>query len=310
MNEDSQLPPLNNGLMPYEPTLFGRGNLQVCRRGKKGNILIVSLHRPRVRNAFKYNLYLDLIDVLHLCAPSDSTVAAIVLTGTGSYFSSGADLKSDLATALDEAQNSLLGRQMLHKPAGRFMMALIDFPKILAAAVQGPAVGIGCTLLMHCDLVYMSSQATLWAPFTRLALVPELCSSQTFLRSMGLSKANELLLLGKQIDAQTALQWNIASQVFDHRELNTNEPFHPQSLAMKMANEIDDRLLSVPCGDRTVDYFVALVKGRRRQEMASICREELLKLDERFNSGQVMEAAQEVRFGSSARNEKAPRSKL
>ena len=276
MSEESKLPqlPKSGSLSLSAPVSFGRGNLLVRRHGKQGNILVVSLHRPRVRNAFHDAMYLDLIDLLHLTAPPDSTVDAIVLTGSGSFFSSGADIKASFETITEEL-DSVLGRQTLYKPTGRFMMALIDYPKIIAAAVQGPAVGIACTLLMHCDLVYLSSKATLWAPFTRLALVPELCSSQTFLRTMGLSKANELLLLGKQIDAQTAVQWNIGSQVIDHHELNTTDPFHPQSLAIKMANEIEQRLLSLPCGDRTVQYFVSLVKGSRRQEMGKICREEV-----------------------------------
>ena len=271
-------PPINDRAHSPSPVSFGRGNLSVCRRGRLGNILIVAFNRPHVRNAFHDDMYLDLIDLLHLTAPSDSSISAIVLTGTGSFFNSGADLKSDFDTVMDEAMNSLLGRQMLHKSAGRFMMALIAYPKIFAAAVQGPAVGIACTLLMHCDLVHLSSQATLWAPFTRLALVPELCSSQTFMHSMGLSKANEMLLLGKEINAKTALEWNIASQVINQHEINTTDPFDPNSLASRMANELDERLLSLPCGDRTVEYFIALVKGSRRRELQSVCLEEVRSL--------------------------------
>jgi len=314
MIKRSSLPP--NGTSATVPAKFGRGNLLVCRRGRKGNVVVAALHRPDTHNAFHDAMYEDLIELLQLSARDDS-VAALVLSGTGPYFSSGADLKADggLAAAVKESEESIGGREMLRKPAGRFMMALIAFPKVIAAAVQGPAVGIGVTLLLHCDLVHMSPQANLWVPFTRLALVPELCSSRTFVDSMGLSKANELLLLGKRIDAQTSLAWNIASRVVDVTKGDsssniaaaTTDPFHPNSLASRMVNDIDRKLLQLPCGERTSQYFVSLMRGSRRQEMERVCREELIKLDERFNTGQVKIAAQQVQFGSASKGKTQPR---
>ena len=122
--------------------------------------------------------------------------------------------------------------------------------------------------------------------------VPELCSSATFIESMGLSKANEMLLLGKKIDAETALQWNICSQVV--RGTNTEDPFHYDSLANNMAREVDERLLKLPLGDRTGQVFVSLVRGQRQARMQRICRTELVKLDERFNDGEVLEATMQL----------------
>lgn len=226
----------------------------------------------------------------------DPTYSAIVLTGSGPYFSSGADLSTG---AFVPEPN---GRRTRDKPAGRFMLSIIRFPKIFAAAVNGPAVGIAVTLLMHCDLVHCSDKATFWAPFTRLALVPELCSSATFIESHGLSKANELLLLGKKIDARTALDWNICSKV-----VNTEvgaDPFHINSLASNMCTEIDKKLLSLPLGERTASYFVSFIKGTRRERMEQICFAELNKLDERFDSGQVHEASRYVKIGSSSKHSK------
>ena len=146
------------------PQTFGRGNISICRSGSKGSILIVAMNRPNVKNAFSDDLYLDLVDVMASVA-TDPSFAALILTGTGSYFSSGADLKG--SSMLNEDGSA---RNTLNLPPGRFMMALIEFPKILCAAVNGPAIGIGVTLLLHCDLCYCSDAATLWAPFTRLAL--------------------------------------------------------------------------------------------------------------------------------------------
>jgi enoyl-CoA hydratase/carnithine racemase len=283
--------------------LSGRGTLRSCRRGAKNSILLVALTRLRVNNAFNDDVYEDLIDVLHWTS-KDSSIAAIVLTGSGPYFSSGADLKGNTYSPEQS------GRQTLHKPAGRFMLALIAYPKIIAAAVNGPAVGIATTLLMHCDLVHCVPTATFWAPFTRLALVPELCSSATFYAAMGLSKANELLLLGKKIDAATALQWNICSQIVSNGAVGADcDPFDSQSLASHMCRELDQKLLSLPAGDKTAQYFVSMVKGARRVQMEQICREELYKLDERFDTGQVSAAASALKIGSAAKNE-APQSRL
>jgi enoyl-CoA hydratase/carnithine racemase len=155
------------------PTTYGRGNILACRSGSKGSILIVAMNRPRVKNAFSDDLYLDLIDVMSEVA-ADPSLAALILTGTGSYFSSGADLKGGSMMNDDGS-----ARDTLNLPAGRFMIGLLEFPKILCAAVNGPAIGIGVTLLLHFDLCHCSETATLWAPFTRLALGAfEICNTR------------------------------------------------------------------------------------------------------------------------------------
>ena len=97
------------------------GTLQIARRGKQNSILLVALHRPKVKNAFNDDLYLDLIALLQQVAVDD-TLSAIVLTGTGPYFSSGADL-NQMVDVDDE-------RGMIDKPPGRFMMELLKFPKV------------------------------------------------------------------------------------------------------------------------------------------------------------------------------------
>jgi enoyl-CoA hydratase/carnithine racemase len=296
------------------PQSYGRGNLRVCRRGEGGGapgavlqdsgILLVALHRPAVRNAFNDDMYLDLLDLLHETS-LDASIACIVLTGTGSYFSSGADLKSFKQNSnTSNEEESRRNTTMLQKPAGRFMMALLAYPKMICAAVQGPAVGIGVTLLLHCDLVHLSPNATLWIPFSRLALVPELCSSVVLRENMGLSKANELLLLGRKIDAQTAYEWNLCSRLVEtaaDTATDLDNPFHPNSLASRMAAEIQERLLSLPMSGQTVEYFCQLVKGGRRREiLQQVCRNELSKLDERFHVGHVHAAARQLSIGSSS----------
>ncbi len=283
-----------------------RGTLKFCRRGPKGSIVLAALHRPTVKNAVNDDVYEDLIDLLYE-TERDSSISALVLTGSGSYFSSGADLKHQ--NFMPEPK----GRNSKHKPVGRFMTKIISYPKLLAAAVNGPAVGIGVTLLFHCDLVWCTTTATFWTPFSRIALVPELCSSTTFPNRMGLAKANEFFLLGTKIDASTALQWNICSRIVQDVDLS-GDPFHSLSLANQMAQQIDQQLLSLPLGDQTAQLFVSMVRGRQQQQqqhLQSTCQQELALMDQRFDSGQVAEAVSYLALDSTKRNEiSLPRSKL
>lgn len=223
--------------------------------------------------------YFDLLDAMS-ASITDESVAAFVLASSGRFFSSGNDLSS-FGRSTDEPP------KQQPSPASRFMYALIEYPKLLACAVQGPAVGIATTMLPHFDLVFASSRATFWTPFTRIAVVPEMCSSVTFRELMGVSKANELLLLGRTIDAKTAYEWNMISRVIPEPIPTTKS--NPLWLAEKLCSTLDENLLSLPLGDRTASYFVKLVRSSGRKEyLANICRTELKQLEERFLSGQVL----------------------
>lgn len=243
----------------------------------------------------------------------DESICGIVLTGIGKYFSSGADIKDNIDKSTDKNtfEPERNGRETIHKPSGRFMMEIISYPKILAAAVNGPAVGIGVTLLMHCDIVHCIDTATFWIPFTRLALVPELGSSYTLMNTIGLSKANELLLLGKKINANIAYEYNICSKIITDYDRSFNNPFISKySIANQLCNEIDECLLSLPLGNESVSYFIQLMKGSRRQQMEQIVRNELIQLDERFDTGQVYEASQILLSSTKNKNKQQQRSKL
>lgn len=134
-------------------------------------------------------------------AGGDEAVIAVVITGTGPYFSAGADL-----TAMPTEGDPFEATE-------QFMTAVIDFEKPLIAVVNGPAIGIGVTLLAHCSLVVATSAATFWTPFTRIALVPEFCSSILFPRILGPSLAGEMLMFSKAITADEALRGGLVSRV-------------------------------------------------------------------------------------------------
>jgi enoyl-CoA hydratase/carnithine racemase len=119
---------------------------------------------------------------------------------------------------------------------------------------------------------------------------------------MGLSKTNELLLLGKKIDANTALQWNICSRVIKSEDL---DPFQPGSLAKYMANEVDKCLLQLPLGAKTASIFVDLVRRNRKDRLKEICLKELEHLDARFNRGDVLTAIMNLKdFNNNLRRSK------
>lgn len=249
------------------------------------------------------------MDCLKL-AEEDDTLHAVVLTGVGMYFSSGADLQDSRGLGFGEkssqhvnesARSSSSAIRMCDRPAGRFMMAILNFSKLLCAAVNGPAVGIAVPLLLHCDLVHLHPDATLWAPFARLALVPEFCASITFRATHGLAKANELLLLGTRISADEAVyQYGFGSRVVPADAALS--PFESGSLADQMCDTIGRKLLSLPCGDITVKVFQQLIKNPWKDRLKEICSRELSVLDERFRSGQVQEAVRRMQIGSSSRS--------
>lgn len=150
------------------PSVYGRGTVSICRRGKNDSILIAAINRPHVKNALNDDVYEDMIAILEH-VKMDPSLSAVVWTGAGPYFSSGADV-NDVHFETGDKNSSKAPESILNKPGGRFMVAIVSLPKILCAAVQGPIVGIAATALMQCDLVYFSDQAFFWAPFTRLAL--------------------------------------------------------------------------------------------------------------------------------------------
>lgn len=157
-------------------------------------ILTVRLDRPAKKNALTRAMYRALAAALHR-AGEDGDVRAVVLTGTGDFFTSGNDLQDFLAHGTGDEE----------RPAFDFMRALMALDKPVIAAVNGPGVGIGTTMLLHCDFVYAAPGAYLHMPFVDLAVVPEFASSLTVPALVGRARAAELLLLGEKMSAERAV---------------------------------------------------------------------------------------------------------
>jgi enoyl-CoA hydratase/carnithine racemase len=168
----------------------------------------LTISRPARRNALDRATYAALVSALAKAA-TDDTIRVVVLTGANGCFTSGNDLSDfqDVNTPVDEAEQPSAGMT--------FLKALIAFPKPVIAAVEGFAIGIGTTLLLHCDLAYAGRGAQFRLPFVPLGLCPEGASSYLLPLVAGPKRAAELLLLGETFTAATAADAGLVNEVTD-----------------------------------------------------------------------------------------------
>jgi enoyl-CoA hydratase/carnithine racemase len=162
---------------------------------------LLTFNRPDRANAFNEELYHAAADALR-AAEHDDDVAVVVFTGAGKAFCAGTDLL-EMAETVDGTGTSRTGF-----PA--FVDALQDFPKPLLAAVNGAAVGLGFTMLAHCDVVFVSDHARLLAPFTNMGVAPEAASSYLLPRRMGRQRASLSLFTSDWISAEDAVAAGLA----------------------------------------------------------------------------------------------------
>lgn len=172
-------------------------------------VLLLTLDRPRTKNAFNDRQYDDFRDAL-LDARESDAVRAVVITGRGDAFSSGQDLSE---MARPRPPGAAAGGFM------PFLEALATFDKPLLAAVNGVAVGIGTTLLLHCDIVYVGASARLRMPFVSIGFIPEAGSSYLLQQIVGSQKAAELVLSSDWISSSDAAEWGLAARCCRDDEL-------------------------------------------------------------------------------------------
>jgi enoyl-CoA hydratase/carnithine racemase len=187
-----------------------------------GSVLELVLDRPERKNAFTNAMYTKLAEELNQAAQK-AEVAAVLLRGEGGNFSSGNDLKDFL-----ESPPSGTDAPVFH-----FLSAMATFPKPIVCAVEGFAVGIGTTLLLHADIVYAADTARFQLPFINLGLVPEGGSSLLLPRIAGSKAAHELLLFGEAFDAEAALRHGLINQIIEQPRLIEFARQRTQLLASK-----------------------------------------------------------------------------
>ena len=176
---------------------------------KSGSVLTLTLNRPEKKNALTAEMYAVLGGAIESTA-DDPDVRCILLQGNGDSFTAGNDL-SEFAAINSGDRERASGNALI--------AALARTPTPIVAAVHGRAIGVGTTMLLHCDLVFVTEDAKLSTPFVNLALVPEAASSLLLPARIGYPRAFAMFVLGEAIDGPTAAAWGIANAVVASGEL-------------------------------------------------------------------------------------------
>ena len=171
----------------------------------------IELNRPQALNAWNAQFGADLLAALRRAAEDDA-VRAVLITGAGRGFSSGADLKD-----ISGGETTADGRPDVYKTLTEryhpIMHAIRELPKPVIAAVNGPAVGIGCSLALCCDLILAAESAYFLLAFVNIGLVPDGGSSLFVPTRVGMARASELSMLGERLAAAKALEWGLINRV-------------------------------------------------------------------------------------------------
>ncbi len=183
--------------------------IEHIRSTTEGGIATLSFNRPDKKNAITAGMYASLAQGL-LDAASEDAVRVIVIAGTPGVFTAGNDLE-DFLHHPPQGNDS---------PVLQFMRALRDQPKPVIACVDGMAIGIGTTLLMHCDLVYASERSRFAMPFAQLGLCAEFASSLLLPQLAGYHRAAEMLLIGESFSVEMAAETGLVNRVLPVAELN------------------------------------------------------------------------------------------
>ena len=191
-------------------------------------VLTLTLNRASKKNAFTRDMYSTMAD--HIKAAADNPEVTVILINSQGDFSAGNDLVDFLENPPSE----------MNSPVFRFMKELYNCPLPVVAAVDGVAVGIGTTMLPHCDFVYATDRAVFMLPFINLNLLPEYGSTQLLPQMAGHAKAAELLMLGEKFDAQVAMEIKLINSVCCADELQQTA----QNTARKLASKNRDVLIA------------------------------------------------------------------
>lgn len=178
---------------------------------KADGILTIEFNRPERKNAITTGMYQAMADAL-VDGDKDPSVRAVLITGKPEIFTAGNDLD-------DFLRNAAPGVADAERPVFQFMRALSGMGKPVVAAVSGAAIGIGTTMLMHCDLVYAADNAKFSLPFAQLGLCPEFSSSLLLPELAGYPRAAEKLMLGEPFGAQEAFEMGLISKLLPAAEV-------------------------------------------------------------------------------------------
>jgi enoyl-CoA hydratase/carnithine racemase len=212
-----------------------------------GQTQVIRFNRPEKMNAITRDMYAGLTSALNESA-GDFGVRVVVITSEGEHFTAGNDIKDFMSNPPTEESSDV----------ARFLAALLEFPKPLIAAVKGNAIGVGTTMLLHCDIVIASPNANFSMPFTSLGLVPEAGSSKLFPELVGYQRAARIFMTGDSFSADEAKEMGLVETI-------TADP-------EKEAVEIAERIGQQP--PQAIINTKALMKAGKHDAVAAVMKAE------------------------------------
>jgi enoyl-CoA hydratase/carnithine racemase len=230
---------------------------------QSGSILTLSFNRPAKMNALTRAMYAGLAKGLNDAA-GDFGIRAVILTSEGDHFTAG----NDIVDFMDNPPTSDSSE------VAQFLAALLNFPKPLIAAVKGNAVGVGTTMLLHCDVVVASPSANFSMPFASLGLVPEAGSSFLFPALVGYQRAAKIFFTGESFGADAALEMGLIAEI--------------DSNALAGATKIAQHIAEQP--PQAIINTKALLKARNHESVAAVMKAEFEIFALALQSDEAMEA--------------------
>jgi len=230
-------------------------------------VATIEIARPEKKNALTLAMYEAMAEALR-AAQADAAVRAVLICGQPGIFTSGNDLE-DFVQRPPQGQDS---------PVLRFMEALLDCDKPVVAAVTGAAIGIGMTMLLHCDFVYVSDEARLAMPFVGLGLVPEFGASLLVPQRLGTARAAEKLLLGDPFTGSEAAELGLATAVL------------PAGEVVNQARRVAERFNQLP--PQAVRETKRLMRAPQRESLRAAMAAEAEQFAARLRSPEAQEAIQ------------------
>ncbi|KAF2688449.1 ClpP/crotonase [Lentithecium fluviatile CBS 122367] len=255
----------------------------------KGKAAIITINQPKKLNALNQDGYYALTTALHEVAARDD-IYITVLTGKGRFFSAGADVSIGSSTSPDDSDARRHWLKNFVSNNLHITHAFYTHPKILITALNGPAVGLSAALIAFSDFIYAAPHAFLLTPFSSLGLVAEGNASIGFVRRLGISKANEALIMSKRISCEELVQTGFVNKVFDVGSKDS-----PRFLE-EVLKEVEERLGSHLNGESLLQ-IKALI---RRPEMEALDKQgvqEVMMGLERFVKGVPQEEFRKIASG-------------
>ena len=230
---------------------------------REGAIQILTFNRPEKMNAITRDMYAGLAQNLNAAA-EDNAIRCVLITSEGDHFTAGNDIKDFMANPPTNEDSDV----------ARFLGSLLEFPKPLIAAVKGNAVGVGTTMLLHCDVVVAGPSAKFSMPFTSLGLVPEAGSSYLFPRLVGYQRAAQIFMTGESFGADAAKEMGLVAQVEKD----------PITAVTKIAQHIAQQ------PPQAIINTKALLKSGSHDAVAAVMRAEFELFSMALQSEEAMEA--------------------